>query len=76
MSELGRNRRECILTRNSPFNFDILCVTETFLKNDQTIKVEGYQCFRNNRKEINDRARKWSGGVACLIPGGGGRIKR
>ena len=37
------------------------------MKNDQTIKVEGYQCFRNNRKEINDRARRGSGGVACLI---------
>ena len=43
-----------------------VCVKH-FLRNDDDIYIDGYRCFKKNRSNIHDRARRGSGGVACLI---------
>ena len=48
-------------------NLDIVCLCETFLKDEQTIEVPGYSWFGNNRKSISKRAFRGSGGVGILI---------
>ena len=48
-------------------NADVICLTETHLKNDKEIEVPGFMCYVNNRKVVNSRIRKGSGGVAILI---------
>ena len=48
-------------------DLDIVCLCETFLKNEQTIEVPGYCWFGNNRKSISKRAFRVSGGVGILI---------
>ncbi len=44
-----------------------MCVCETFLRDDQTISVEGYSWYGNNRKSISKRALRVSGGVGVLV---------
>ena len=46
---------------------DIVCVSETFLTDQQEINVPGYKWFSNNRKHIAKRAWRGSGGVGILI---------
>ena len=48
-------------------DLDILCVCETFLRNTESINIEGYTCFNNNRASQNGNSRRGSGGVAVLI---------
>ena len=49
------------------FNFDILCLCETFLRKDENIEIEGYKCYRRNRDVLHVNSRRGSGGVAILI---------
>ena len=56
--------KERVLTE---IGFDMICLCETFLRNDDDIHIDGYRCFKKNRSNIHDRARRGSGGVACLI---------
>ena len=48
-------------------NLDIVCLCETFLKDEQIIEVPDYTWFGNNRKSISKRACRGSGGVGILI---------
>ncbi len=48
-------------------NLDILCVTETFLRDDEIINVNGYRWVGINRKVINANAKWGSGGVGILV---------
>ena len=48
-------------------NLDIICLCETFLKDEQIIEVPDYTWFGNNRKSISKRACRGSGGVGILI---------
>ena len=48
-------------------DLDIVCLCETFLRDDMSISIEGYRWFGNNRKSISKRARRGSGGVGILI---------
>ena len=48
-------------------NLDIVCLCETFLKDEQTIDFPGYTWFGNNRKSISKRAFRGSGGIGILI---------
>ena len=46
---------------------DIICLNETFLKRNETIIIEGYTSLCHNRKNINPKACRGSGGVAILV---------
>ena len=46
---------------------DIVCLTETHLKENANIDVDGYLSFTNNRKGLSVRTKKGSGGVAILV---------
>ena len=48
-------------------NLDILGVIETHLKNEDSLKIDGYTWFGNNRKQLHINARCGSGGVGILI---------
>ena len=45
---------------------DILCLSETHLKTNDIIDINGFHCFANNRK-TSVSSRKGSGGVAILV---------
>jgi len=46
---------------------DIVCLSETFLRDERSINIEGYSWFRNNRQSISKRALWESGGVGVLV---------
>jgi len=46
---------------------DVLALAETWLKRDEVINVQGYKCFVHNRKQLNKKAKRGSGGVGVLI---------
>lgn len=46
---------------------DIFCVVETFLKNKETLCVDGYTYFTHNRVSIHKKAKRGSGGVGVFI---------
>ena len=46
---------------------DVLALAETWLKGDKVINVQGHKCFGQNRKQLNKKARRGSGGVGVLI---------
>ena len=46
---------------------DILGISETHLLNDQVLSVERFTWFGNNRKGLDRKAKKGSGGVGFLI---------
>lgn len=48
-------------------HLDIVCVSETFLVDQQELTVPGYKWFGNNRKHIAKRACRGSGGVGILV---------
>ena len=56
--------RECVV---QAMNLDIICLCETFLRNNDSINIEGYRWFGNNRKTISRRAIRGSGGVGILV---------
>ena len=56
--------REQIL-RNT--DIDILALTETFLKGEEKLCVDGYRFIGNNRQVQSQNARRGSGGVGVLI---------
>ena len=46
---------------------DVLALAETWLKGNEVINVQGYKFFGHNRKQLNKKARRGSGGVGVLI---------
>ncbi|XP_071102383.1 uncharacterized protein [Haliotis cracherodii] len=46
---------------------DIFGVCETFLKNGSKLNVDGFTWYGNNRKNINKRAKRGSGGVGVFV---------
>ena len=48
-------------------DLDILCLNETFLVDNQCLKVANYKWFGHNRKSIHRRARRGAGGVGVLV---------
>ena len=48
-------------------NYDIFCLCETHLKDNQSITVENYRAYVHNRSNVHTRAKKGSGGVAILV---------
>ena len=48
-------------------HYDIICLCETWLRNNDGISVPGYTWYGNNRKVISKRAIRGSGGVGLLI---------
>lgn len=46
---------------------DILCLSETFLRDDQRLEIPDYTWIGQNRTVINRRATRGSGGVGILI---------
>ena len=58
------NIREAII---QAVNLDIICINETFLRDDQEISIQGYKWIGHNRTQINPRAMRGSGGVGILV---------
>jgi len=56
--------RESIINK---LDLDVVCISETHLKNNEHIEFEGFTCFNNNRKLVHRRAPKGSGGIAILV---------
>ena len=56
--------RECVV---QAMNLDIICLCETFLRNNDSIRIKGYRWFGNNRKTISRRAIRGSRGVGILV---------
>ena len=48
-------------------NFDIFCVTETHLLNNNSLHVEGYKWYGHNRQGTHILAPKGSGGVGIFV---------
>ena len=48
-------------------NSDIICITETFLKHDNKLDLNGYTWFGNNRQQLSEKAKRGSGGVGAFI---------
>ena len=48
-------------------NHDVYCLTETHLKQDTNIELNGYCWFGHNRSIIHIRARKGSGGTGVFV---------
>ena len=48
-------------------DLDIICLCETFLRDEHSLNIEGYSWYGNNRKCISKRAIRGSGGVGVLI---------
>ena len=48
-------------------NLDIIGVCETFLKNGETLNLNGYHWFGNNRTSLHQNARRGSGGVGAFV---------
>ena len=48
-------------------NLDIVCLCETFLRNSESLSLEGYKWIGHNRTNISRRAIRGSGGVGVLI---------
>ena len=48
-------------------HYDIICLCETWLRNNDGISVPGYTWYGNNRKVISKRAIRGSGEVGLLI---------
>ena len=49
------------------YKYDILCISETFLQGDNSIEVNGYIYYGNNRNKIHKKAKRGSGGVGILV---------
>ena len=56
--------RKKILNEGDP---DIICITETHLKNYQIIAMSGFKSYNLNRKIESTKSHKGSGGVCILI---------
>ena len=50
-----------------PSNCDIFCVVETFLKNTETLRIDGYTFYGHNRGDLHKRAKRGSGGVGIFV---------
>ena len=48
------------------YKTDVLALAESWLKGDEVINVHGYK-FGHNRKQLNKKAKRGSGGVGVLI---------
>ena len=72
--KLKGHRSQTIITLRSliicHLNYDIFCLCETHLKDNQSIKVENYRAYVHNRSNVHTRAKKGSGGVAILVKNG------
>ncbi|CAC5399360.1 unnamed protein product [Mytilus coruscus] len=48
-------------------DYKMVALTETFLREHESLEVPGYKFYRNNRKRIHKNAVRGSGGVGVLI---------
>ena len=48
-------------------NCDVFCVVETFLKNKETLQIDGYTFISHNRRHLHRRAKRGSGGVGVFV---------
>jgi hypothetical protein len=48
-------------------DLDILCVCETFWKNNESEIINGYTCYYKNRSVVHKNAKRGSGGVAIFV---------
>lgn len=48
-------------------NCDVFCITETFLKYNETNVIEGYKFFSHNRSILHKEAKRGSGGVCIFV---------
>ncbi|VDI45625.1 Hypothetical predicted protein [Mytilus galloprovincialis] len=48
-------------------NCDVFAVTETFLRRDENLEINGFKFYGNNRKNLNRNAIRGSGGVGLLV---------
>ena len=62
-SENNEELRAKLVTHNNP---DIVCITETHLKDDQVLEVNGYDYYGLNRK-LQVKNSRGSGGVRILV---------
>ena len=49
------------------FDADIICISETHLKDDDVLQLSGYKYFDCKRTKIHINAPKGSGGVGCFV---------
>ena len=62
-SENYKTRALCALK----FDLDFIGIGETFRVNNQTLKLDGYSWFCNNRENLHPRASRGSGGVGFFV---------
>ena len=62
-SENYKSRALCALK----FDLDFIGIGESFRVNNQTLKLDGYTWFCNNRKNLHPRASRGSGGVGFFV---------
>ena len=67
MSQLNKESYDFKATILQAFDFDILGICETFLRNSKTLSLTGYQWFGNNRKTLHHNAKRGSGGVGIFV---------
>ena len=48
-------------------NLDIIGICESFLKNNETLSLNGYSWYGNNRNNLHKNARRGSGGVGAFV---------
>lgn len=56
--------RKCVI---QAMNLDIICLCETFLRNNHSTGIDGYRWFGNNGKTISRRAIRGSGEGGVLF---------
>ena len=56
-------RKECL----DSLNLDIIGVAESHLLGQNSLEIDGYKWFGNNRKSVHTKARKGSGGVGIFV---------
>ena len=65
----GWTHRNCHLRQGILYHFktDIICLTETHLKDKYMIELQGYKWFGYNRQSQHKKASKASGGVDIVV---------
>ena len=63
-TQSNRHVRETVLLQLDP---DIICLSETHLRDNDTIELTGYTWLSHNRQSLHRRARTGSGGCGILV---------
>ena len=59
----SRIRQDILLS----LSYDVVCVVETFFKNDDNLELNGYKWYGQNRTMLHSRASRGSGGLGFLV---------